>query len=145
MLDESDITLPCFKVPKKEDKSRFITDARKINAVLETVMPTPAMPLPNIQDVVRLIAAHKFRASIDAKSFFFQFPLRSRKLRRLFGIRIAAKRGTFLRAVLAALPIGCSFAPTCAQAVANLILTEWRSRTKEIVVVATVWVTTSFF
>ena len=107
--------------------------------------PTPRMPLPSLHYVIDLLLRHRVRASIDCTSYFYQIPIRSSALRQLLGVRIAAKRGKFLRGVLRALPMGASFAPTTAQAISQLILTEWRDRIGPLRVEATVWLDNFLF
>lgn len=127
------LCLPAFKVkktthPGEGPTARFIVDCRTINRELEAVLQTPRMPLPDLQSLVDELLRHPCRATVDARSYFYQIPLRSRRLRRLFGVRIGSARGGFDTGVLSALPMGASFAPTTAQALSNLVLRVWQDR-----------------
>ena len=110
------IIQPAFKVDKKDGvSSRFILDCRKTNDIWDT---PPPMGLPSIDAILYIASRWRYHATLDATSFFFQIPL-ARSIQGMFGCRLACKRGRFWRHFLARLPMGFSWAPALAQAIAN--------------------------
>ena len=92
-----------FLVPKKEDKGRLIADGRPVNTSMDR---PPRMKIPSVHQVYQFIIPEKAR--------------------NLFGVRIPmgrrSRRGKIRTYRLKRLPMGWSWAPSIAQAMANKIV-----------------------
>lgn len=136
--NESDNILSAvvFKVPKAGGlEARMVWDGRAFDDLLvhhlnnlrekdkssgslrsDAFYKIPETPLPLVPDLVNKILEPKwnFISTIDAKNMFYQFKVRSRALRRFFGINIRQEERNY-HLLLACLPQGISFAPSFAQ------------------------------
>jgi hypothetical protein len=109
---------PVFKVPKGPKESRLILDCRALNEVL----PKPGdMGLPNIHDVFDSLLQCAFIAQVDAKSYFYQFPLDA-EAQKWFGCTVGSQRGALQHLRFTVLPMGYKFAPGIAQQTAMHLL-----------------------
>ena len=88
------VEIPIFKVPKSGNvDARLIGDARELNRLL----PRPGdMHLPDIRTVLSKLLSYNFLHQLDAKSYFYQFPLHS-TLRDILVTRCGGRRGTLLK------------------------------------------------
>eukprot|EP00760_Papus_ankaliazontas_P020364 PhM_4_TR18424/c3_g1_i1/m.85255 len=106
-----------FKVPKAEN-SRLIVDCRDLNELLP---PPTKMPLPNLHRLLDEILTASFLAQLDAKSYFYQFPLEG-EARQVFGVALGDRRGPFEHGLLTVMPMGFKYAPSIAQLTSMLLL-----------------------
>lgn len=120
--------LSSFVVPKQGNvNSRLIIDCRPINELLRS-FPAPKMALPDLGDLINVALKHRYMASRDACSMFYQFRLQE-DFASLLQLRVGGCRGPFRRARVEVLPMGLSIAPACAQAISNYVCEVVRSRT----------------
>eukprot|EP00760_Papus_ankaliazontas_P015915 PhM_4_TR16744/c1_g1_i13/m.79412 len=106
------ITVPLFKVEKAGgETSRLIGDCRALNSLL----PRPGnMGLPSIDDVLRELLGCRVLHQLDAKSYFYQFPVHE-SLRAVLVSRVGDVRGKFSHFCWNVMAMGLKFAPLVAQ------------------------------
>lgn len=100
-----------FQVPKKGDEDRLIVNCSPIN---EAQKKPEKMRLPRVHDVMEMILSFKFGATIDAVSYFYQFPLAD-LIRNHFGLAQNRARGRPELWRPCVMPMGWKFAPRIAQ------------------------------
>lgn len=119
------VPLTIFKVDKSDGVSaRLVADCRILNK--EFVRP-PAMGLPPLDIIFQLLKRYKSYASVDAMSYFFQFPL-SHLINAI--VRVGEGwRGKFMKGRFSRLIMGLNWAPFIAQqtswALTALIKAAW--------------------
>jgi hypothetical protein len=112
---------PIFKVPKGPEDSRLILDCRALNDVL----PKPGdMGLPSLHGVFDDLLKCAFIAQIDARSYFYQFPMDD-EAQKWFGCTVT-KGGLLQHLRFTVLPMGFKFAPGIAQQTALHLLRNLR-------------------
>jgi len=90
-IEKSEVLNVCryFQVPKKGQEDRLIVNCSPINVAQ---LKPPRMRLPSIHDVIRRVLNFKLGLTIDAVSFFYQFPLQ-RDIARHFALAQNKARG----------------------------------------------------
>ena len=82
---------PCyakwFGIEKDEATFRLLADATPLN---QCMLPPPKMFLPSIHDIITTLLEKKWAGQLDARSFFFQFPL-GEPVRNYFGAKFGTK------------------------------------------------------
>jgi len=134
-----DVKLMCsfFNVRKqKVEKDRLIINARPVNCC--QVRP-PHMRLPAIHSVLKQVSDFRFGASVDAVSYFYQFPLLP-QIGAYFALAQNGKRGAPEFFIPEVLPMGWKFAPWLSQETALAICTEVRRRTSQVDAMILPWV-----
>jgi hypothetical protein len=116
--DEVRFYIQYFTVPKKNGTDRLIGDARPINAA--QVKP-PKMPIPDMQWIIRSLCRFKFGATIDAVSYFYQFPF---KAGTYMAMGINRPRGAPQNYIPLVGPMGWCYMPQIGQKTANSIVAE---------------------
>ena len=116
------VSMPCFKVKKKDDTARFIMDCRGLNDELDSKV---GMEADSLEWVISQAIKYPVVISTDANAYFFQFPLTPAASSR-FPLRLASLRGSFKSYYLKALPMGFSYAPAIAQRTSNMIIRRTR-------------------
>jgi hypothetical protein len=120
----SAVFMKAFTVPKADGGSRWILDATPINRIST---PAPEMGLPRLHDIFIELSRFKFAATIDAKSYFYQFNV-AKDIQRYFSFIVNGKRGKGLRRSMTRLCMGWRFSPAIAQRTSNVICAEVLSR-----------------
>ena len=113
-------TMGLFTTPKKNGTLRLVQDDRPINAAFER---PPEMDLPDLLDFVHFILRHEWVGQADAKAYFYQFMI-AEEIRKYFGVRMTAGRGSYLDLVMTRLPMGFSWAPCIAQRCSNVLIRD---------------------
>lgn len=109
-----------FTVPKKNGALRLVVDARRVNRLMKRV---PPMQLPTIPAILQRLYKCRYFATVDGKSFFYQFPL-SPEVGSFFCANVSATKGTFVPFRMRRLPMGWNWAPAIAQKTANTLLED---------------------
>lgn len=109
-----------FQVHKKGDEDRLIVNCSPINAAQKK---PDKMRLPRVHEVMELILSFKFGATIDAVSYFYQFPL-AEGIRGHFGLAQNQARGRPMTWRPKVKPMGWKFAPRLAQETSWSIVRE---------------------
>lgn len=117
--DDMEVAMNLFTVDKKNGRLRLIMDCRKINNLMQR---PPVMPIPKIHDVIKDVVGANYFCSVDAKGYFYQFLIADPRIRRFFGVRLAAQRGLFKTGLFRKMPMGWSYAPSIAQTVSNVLI-----------------------
>lgn len=106
------IVIPLFKVEKAEaETSRLVADCRPLNELL----PRPGeMGLPGIHTVIEQLLRGNLLYQLDARSFFYQFPIHE-SLQDILLCRLGNERGKFRVMKWLVMAMGLSFAPKVAQ------------------------------
>ena len=121
------VPLSIFKVDKSDGCSaRLVADCRALNRGFQR---PPPMGLPPLDHILKILKKYEKYASVDAMSYFFQFPLSSfinASVRVGHGWRGGFKKGKFSRLIM-----GLSWAPFVAQqtswGLAALIKARWHA------------------
>jgi hypothetical protein len=110
--------IPLFKVEKGEGKSRLIGDCRELNSLVPS---PPKFRLPNIRFILNEIIRGQYMAQVDARSYFYQFPL-GKYAKRRFLSALKTKKNEGSRVQWQVMPMGFSWAPIIAQTTSTALL-----------------------
>jgi len=116
-----------FQVPKKGDEDRLIVDCTPVNAAQKKAAK---MRLPRIHEVMERIARFSCGSTIDAVSYFYQFPLHP-DIALYFALANNGARGAPFTAVPNVMPMGWKYAPYLSQEVSLAICAEVLRRMPE--------------
>jgi hypothetical protein len=109
--------LRVFVVPKSDNTGRLVVDCRPVNSVLPK---PPKMHMENVRSILLDILACRYVCQLDAKSYFYQFPL-GHAAQEVLVSGIGGRRGDYQKVAWNALPMGFSWAPGIAQTTSEVI------------------------
>ena len=116
-------------------------DATPVN---RSSFKAPQMYLPSLHDILTRFSKRKYFASVDAFSYFYQFPL-CEEVSRVFSFEVNKRRGAPQFMSLQRMAMGWLCAPAVGQRTSRLILHELRRRLQHLDYDSDVWLDNFLF
>jgi len=135
------LTMGAFKVPKKNNLSRLILNASRINEAQSSPLD---IKLSQVHTIAQAVAKAEMVFTIDAKSYFYQFALHQ-YIARFFGFRLNRGRGAPRELCFIRMPMGWKFAPAIAQRTSRFILRLLQDRLPHLTFFSDVWIDNFIF
>jgi len=98
---ESDWAAPCFIIPKKDGRVRFITDFRELNKCIKR----RPWPMPHISDILQDVGHYTYATALDLSMGYYHFEL-SEELKEMCTFMLPFGMYRYAR-----LPMGLSISP----------------------------------
>ena len=127
--DPVEVPMKAFLVPKKELDARLVVDASPVN---KAQRKPENMGLPPLHEFLAEMCRYEFHATVDAKSFFYQFEVEA-GIRKYFTLLFNRARGAPSRRVLRKMCMGWKFATGVSQSTSNLLCNVLKARLRGVV------------